>query len=86
MGLPKKGSNVLKHAGTSLLDGVYAVVESAVPEVDEAEVNMSELFKPYNQLVGNLVNDRVARIYELADTEAFLKPVAMIPDIGGPAN
>ena len=28
----------------------------------------------------------VTRTYELADTEAFLKPVAMIPDIGGPAN
>ena len=87
-GLRSKGKGVVRHARTRLQDGVYAVVESALPEEAKSDTSCSDLFQPYLKNVGSLDEKGKVdgRIYELADTEAFLQPVAMIPDIGGPPN
>ena len=42
---------------------------------------------PIKKEVGKMVNGRVTELkFYLADTEAFVGPLAVIPNIGGPAN
>jgi hypothetical protein len=81
-----KGSQTFV-GGVRLEEGVFAVVESA--KVDDAGLGefKSTVAKPYYKEVdldkdGNVKNKKLF----LANTEAFLKPVCAVPDIGGPPN
>ena len=68
-------------------DGVYAVIESAEYE-KEADINVrSELLRPIRIQV-DLDDDGtvIKRYLHLADTEAFVGPCCVVPDIGGPSN
>jgi hypothetical protein len=78
----------LDIGGIKLTNGVYAVVESTEPENLEKEVMMSDLFVPYLKTVKGIDGNGevTGRVFYLADTEAFVQPCAVIPDIGGPPN
>ena len=46
-----------------------------------------KLLGRWTKEVGEMTNGRVTKLkFYLADTEAFLAPLAVIPNIGGPAN
>ncbi len=75
----------LSHGGIdNIQPGIYAIVESAAYIEDEKEINRSNIFVPVRKEVdvmehGNVVR---AKLY-LADVEAIVAPVSVIPDIGG---
>ena len=75
----------VSHGGIdNIQPGIYAIVESADYIADEREVNRSNIFVPIRKEVdlmehGNVVR---AKLY-LADVEAIVAPVSVIPDIGG---
>ena len=79
-----KGNAELSYGGIGLRDGVYAVVESA--EYAAVETT-SELFIPLDVEVGDLrPNGSRSRSFYLANTEAFVGPCCVIPDIGNNEN
>jgi hypothetical protein len=80
--------NGIKYGG---LDGIppalYAIVECASYIEAENEVERSEIFVPILKEVRQMRQGRVTKLkFYLADVEAFVEPMAVIPDIGGPAN
>ena len=90
-GMPT-GQNCLEHGDIALTDGVYAVVENSKEEeldedgYDECGVRseMMEAIRKEVELDGN--GSAVKRTFYLADTDAFVDPCCVIPDIGGPNN
>jgi len=65
----------------------YAVVESTKVNPDQNEREISEIFVPILTDVRQLRHGRVAkRKFYLADVEAFLQPIVVIPDVGGAPN
>lgn len=86
-GLPSSARQV-EYGGIKLKDGVYGVVESAELEEDDEELKRSDLFIPYLKSVAGVDNNGeiTGRTFYLADTEAFVGPCAVVPDIGGPPN
>ena len=75
-----------QHGGAGLKKVVCAVVESSLKEEDEVELAKSDPFVPCYKQVDDLDSDIPRRVFYLADTEAFMSPCAMVPDIGGPKN
>ena len=66
---------------------MYAVVENALFVEDEEEKELSEIFVPISKEVAGLTGNMVSHMQlYLADVEAIIKPIAVIPDIGGPPN
>jgi hypothetical protein len=64
--------------------GLYAIVENAAYIDDEVEENMSELLTPIEKEVGAKEDGMVSKqTFYLADVEAFLEPLVVIPDQGG---
>ena len=83
--LPKDSG--ISYGGIDLQPGIFGVVENSVLSTDEDDINMSELFFPITKEVGGLTMNNVSHLsFLLADVEAFVKPVAVIPDIGGQPN
>jgi hypothetical protein len=83
-GMPM-GRGTVEYGGIRLKDGVFAVVEEA--RVDETELGRSDLFVPYIKTVQGIEASGVTgRTFFLAETDAIVRPCAMIPDIGGPQN
>jgi hypothetical protein len=83
--LPSRPS--LYFADIRLKPGIYAVVESASYNPDAEEQAMSELFIPITKEVGAMLGPTVWSLkFYLADVEAIVKPLAVIPDLGGPPN
>ena len=83
-----EGQNTVHYGGIPLKDGVFAVVETTILEDDDEIYGQSDLMTPYLK-DGIEVNDAgtvTDRTFYLADTEAFLDPCCMIPDLGGPSN
>ena len=79
------GRNRLQYGGITLVDGVFAVVESS--SFTEEDFVSSELMVSIQKEIqldedGNVQSRR----FFLADTEAFQDPCCVIPDIGGPPN
>ena len=67
--------------------GVYAIVECANCVENEEEINKSEMFTPIKKTVGGYTGDNVShRIFYLADCEAIVSPIAVVPNIGGEQN
>jgi hypothetical protein len=74
----------LHFGGVDLTDGTYAVVESASLSTNEKQRSMSDIFVPYEKEVASHKNGVVTgRNLYLADVNAFVSPLCMIPDIGG---
>ena len=82
------GANSLEYGGIVLRDNVYAVVESASYENIEEEIRKSDLMVPILKDVQGIDEHGsvTGRVFYLADTEAFVRPCAVVPDIGGPPN
>ena len=77
----------LTHGGIDLQPGIFAIVESSVVSTEENELAKSELFVPITKEVGGLTLNNVSHLkFCLADVEAFVKPLAVIPDLCGQAN
>ena len=55
-------------------------------EVEENDL-VSEIFSPHCTELGGFTNGQVTLLeFFMADVESFVRPVAVIPDIGGQAN
>ena len=79
------GRSAIHYGGIPLKDGVFAVVETAT--VEKTVMVRSDLMTPVAKEVELTESGKVAkRMFYLADTEAFMDPCCVIPDIGGPPN
>lgn len=64
--------------------GTYAIVENAT-YIDDGDA--SELFLPIEKEVGRIEGKRVKKMkFYLADVEAIVSPLVVIPDVGGKPN
>ena len=81
-------NNNVKYANyDGIPPALYAVVESSRLNTDESEVNMSEIFIKIEKEVSQMRNGNVTKLkFYLADVEAFVEPLTVIPDIGGVPN
>lgn len=84
------GRDTVEHGGIALKNGIYAIVETAALE-SESEANTafkSDILAPIYKRELEVNEDGTVgeRTFYLADTEAFLEPCCVIPDIGGPCN
>ena len=90
-GLSSSGRN-LQYGGIKLKDGVFAVVEVADYEEEDAipadqEGLQSDLFVPVRlETEAPDANEDLERRFYLADANAFEEAIAVVPDIGGPPN
>ena len=78
----------LQFGGITLQDDVYAVVEVANYNLDIEEATKSDLFTPLVLEVEGFDSegDVLGRKFYLANTDAFVGPCCVIPDIGGDPN
>jgi len=66
---------------------VYAIVESGKESRKRSDGDMSEIFSRVTKDVGRIRDGRVVEgQFYLADVEAFVEPIAVIPDVGGNIN
>lgn len=71
----------------NLQPGLYAIVENAEYSKEQAEIDMSEIFVPIRKEVGRMQHGLVKELkFYLADVEAFIEPLTVIPDVGGKPN
>lgn len=67
--------------------GCYAIVENGVFVEEDNPRDESELLMPIEKEVGKIRRKRVTKLkFYLADVEAFVEPITVVPDIGGEAN
>ena len=67
--------------------GIYAIVETSTHHQDEASLKISELFIPIKKKIGGYTGNFVShRIFLLADCNAIVSPIAVVPNIGGGQN
>ena len=84
-GMPS-GRNRLEYGGIPLCDGTFAVVESTnFVDNGEEEMDTSLMVPISKEAVLDEGGELSQRSFFLADTEAFLDPCCVIPDIGGPS-
>ena len=84
-GIPDKKTVIFK--GMPLEKGIYAVVESAAFVEDKHEIGLSEIFVPIIKEVAGLTDNAVSSMsFLLADVEAIVQAIAVVPDIGGAPN
>jgi len=77
----------VNYGGIRLTPGIYAVVENAAFVQDEEECEMSELFVPIEKFLAGTLEDIPLKLqFFLADVEAIVEPIAVVPDLGGPPN
>jgi hypothetical protein len=71
-------------AGCIIQNGVCAVVESSSYLEDEDEINRSDLFVPIEKEVETLNEEGAVskRRFYLADVEAFVEPITVVPNVG----
>ena len=74
----------LEYGSCKLQPVVYAIVESASYNLDEELVKESDLFVPLTKEMDTTYSQEGLNLkFLLVDVEAFVKPAAVIPDIGG---
>ena len=92
---PMKYGGATEYGGISLEEGVFACVECANVKKEEQNGRTKlNLMHPIEKLVGLddegdvLMKEGIIaeRQFFLADTDAFIAPCCVIPDIGGPKN
>ena len=77
----------INYKSNTVERGIFAIVEIARPVVEEDEVQLSEIFSLYTKEIGGIIHECVSKMsYYLADVEAIIGPVIMIPDINGSPN
>jgi len=74
----------IEYGGIWLKSGVYAIVENASYVEDADEIGLSDIFIPLIKEAAAIDHDGFAekRKFYLADVEAFVEPIVVIPDIG----
>ena len=79
----------LEFEGVQVQKGVYAVVECGLPTPEEGEedeeiyATKSDLFQPFLKEVEMKEDGTMAdRVFYLADVEAIVEPVCVVPDVG----
>ena len=78
--------NGLNCGDCDILPATHAIVESATFN-DKESVAQSEMFVPLVKEVGGFTRGNVSHLkFYLVDVEAFVKPVCVVPDIGGAPN
>ena len=90
----KGGRNAPNFGGIRLENGTFGVVETGQydnqsdDKKDKEEWKRSEILKPFLKQIGSIDKDGnvVEREFFLADTSAFVSPLAVVPDLGGPQN
>jgi hypothetical protein len=82
------GGQRIEFGGIFLSDGVYAVVEVANYNENIDEIVKSDLFTPFLLEVAGMDadGDIMGRKFYLANTDAFIEPCCVVPDIGGAKN
>ena len=93
---PMDDAKRLHYGGTPLEEGVFACVESADVVKNERDgLKKLEMMHPIEKTVGlddegevllTKKGNVAKRHFYLADTNAFVDPCCVIPDIGGPKN
>ena len=84
-GLPSTHTATYKEF--SLEQSVYAVVETANFDEDDNQTGLSEIFVPIIKEIGGLTNNAVSHMkFVLADVDAIVQAIAVVPDIGGKPN
>jgi hypothetical protein len=79
--------NSIQYGGIKIDPGIYAVIETANVSNDGEELDQSEIFVPINKELDANANDSEPNLrFYLANVEAFVKPIAVIPDLGGALN
>ena len=80
--------STVTYGGVSLTPSVHAIVESTNHENSgQNKDSESDMFRPIRTIVGGIANNKVTSlVFYLADVEAFVEAVAVVPDIGGPPN
>ena len=80
--------NDVQYGGyDGITPGLHAIVECADYVTTEIEIQRSEIFVPILKEVGEIRQGRVTKLkLYLAEVEAIVAPLAVIPDIGGPPN
>lgn len=85
-GLPEEDDQdpPLNFAGIDLKNGTYALVEASTWSTDQKAIGFSDIFVPFRKDVGRLDKDGCVqgRKFYLADVEAFVAPLCVVPDIG----
>ena len=73
-----------KFGGIHLENGTYAVIESAHWVTEEKEVMLSDLFVPLQKdaKVDKKTGEVLKRRFFLADVDAIVSPLCVVPDIG----
>ena len=86
-GLDTEGRK-LEFGGIDLKADVYALVECGQYDDDEEDIARSDIFKPITLEVKGLVNNNkvTGRTFYLADVEAFVGVIAVIPNLGKAPN
>ena len=80
-----EGVQIDDIGGCVVQKGVHAVVESCSYITDEEEVAMLDMFVPIEKEIAELDEEgNLTRRLCLADVEAFVEPVAVVPDVGSP--
>ena len=75
------------YGACDLQPGIHAIVESTSYDLDDKEVSDSDLFVPSLEDTSSFLNSNVTSLkFHLADVEAIVKPVVVIPDLGGAGN
>ena len=85
----KPGRNSPHFGGIRLQNGTFAVVETGYyDDEDEHEWGKSQILTPFFKDIGDMDKDGnvLGRMFYLADTNAFVSPLAVVPDLGGPKN
>jgi len=80
----KMGQCRIIHGGISVKAGTYAVVESSKFSMDDSADSI--LMPLLKEADGDSDGNVQKRYFYLANTDAFIKPCTVIPDIGGPFN
>ena len=67
--------------------GIYAIVEISTYDQDDASLKILELFIPIKKKIGGYTGNFVShRILLLADCDAIVSPVTVVPNIWGGQN
>ncbi len=80
-----RGESGVSYGGlASVTSGVYAIVEAGRFVNSPAGTPNSNMFTPIRKEVGAMQGNNVTKLkFYLADVEAFVAPMVVVPDIGG---
>ena len=77
----------VNYGNCNLEPGIYAIVECSRIIKDSTFTGTSEIFQPISKIVGGLTNNLVSHLkFYMVTIEAFVKPVAVLPDLDGDSN